>query len=212
MKSFGWFITGLLAAAVGAGIWAALAYFVHFELGWVAWGIGVLVGVTVAATAQERAGLMTGVGAAAIALAGIIGGKYIAIRVEVADIASESGWAEVTDELVISYIADEIAKARLDAGETIEWPTEFELGEASEEADYPTDIWAEASGRWESADDAWRTQYREFVEYTHKQSLAQFSSAVSEQALLDSFTIIDLVFFLLAVVSAWKIGSGSGGE
>ena len=67
-------------------------------------------------------------------------------------------------------------------------------------------------GRWESADDAWRAQYREYVEYTTEQNIAQFSSAVSEQALLDSFTIIDLVFFLLAVVSAWKIGSGSGGE
>lgn len=212
MKSFGWIITGLLAAAVGAGIWAALAYFVHFELGWLAWGIGVMVGVAVAATAQERAGVMTGVGAAAIALAGIIGGKYIAIRVEVADYVSESGWAEVTDEVVISYIADEIAKARIDAGESIEWPTEFGLGEAIEEADYPTDIWTEASGRWELADDAWRTQYREYVEYTYKRSLSQNSADASEQVLLESIDIIDLVFFLLAVVSAWKIGSGSGGE
>ena len=210
MKQFGWIFSGLIAAAVGAGIWAAISYYAHFELGWIAWIIGGMVGIAVAATAQEHAGMMTGVGAAAIALAGILGGKYISIRMEVNSYVAEAGYAEVTDALVISWIADSIAQERMDAGETLEWPTEFELGEAIEESEYPVDIWAEASGQWESGDEAWRAQYREFVEYETEKNLAAFADEVSGDVLFENLDLFDLIFFLLAVITAWKIGSGDG--
>ena len=64
-------------------------------------------------------------------------------------------------------------------------------------------------GCWESADTAWRDQYREYVEYQTKENLAQFKSEFSEQVLMESLDLFDLLFGFLAVASAWAIGSGS---
>ncbi|MBN4052614.1 hypothetical protein JYT82_00715, partial [bacterium AH-315-K20] len=80
MKSSLWIIAGCVAAVIGAAIWAAVAYYAHFEIGWIAWIIGAMVGGAVFATAGDQAGMMTGVGAAVIAIAGVVGGKYVSIR------------------------------------------------------------------------------------------------------------------------------------
>ena len=127
MKSYLWIIAGVIAAAVGAAVWAAIAYYAHFELAWIAWLIGIAVGGAVVATAGDNAGMATGVAAAAIAIAGILGGKYAAIRMDLGDFIAEAGIAEVTDDFVISYIVDDIVEERMAGGETIEWPTEWEF-------------------------------------------------------------------------------------
>ncbi len=210
MKSSLWIIAGCVAAVIGAAIWAAVAYYAHFEIGWIAWIIGAMVGGAVFATAGDQAGMMTGVGAAVIAIAGVVGGKYVSIRMELNQIGSDEGWAEVSDEFIISYIADEVALRRTEAGEELEWPGEGAGDEAFEEADYPTDVWAEALQQWTDADQAWRDQYRTYVEYQTKEHLAAFKNEVSELALIEGIGIFDIIFFLLAIVSAWKIGSGGG--
>src|SRR5688500_7513909 len=38
-------IAGLVAALMGGGIWAALVFITNLEIGWVAWGVGGLVGI-----------------------------------------------------------------------------------------------------------------------------------------------------------------------
>jgi len=212
MKSYLWIIAGIVAAAVGAAVWAAIAYYAHFELAWIAWLIGIAVGGAVVATAGDNAGMATGIAAAAIAIAGILGGKYAAIRMDLGDFIAEAGITEVSDELVISYIADDIVRQRMDEGQTIEWPTEWELGEASEPEEYPADIWAEADDQWNRGDEAYRQQYRNYVEHTVKTNMAEFVNDVSEDALLANIDLFDMLFFLLAIVSAWKIGSGGGGD
>jgi hypothetical protein len=47
MKSFGWVLAGLGAGLAGAGVWLAIAHFANMEIGWIAWGIGFLVGLAV---------------------------------------------------------------------------------------------------------------------------------------------------------------------
>lgn len=212
MKSFGWIFAGGIAAAVGAAVWAAIGYYAELELGWIAWIIGGIVGAAVAATAKDRAGVATGVGAACIALAGILGGKYAAIRLMVEDAAQQAGVGEVTEELVISFVADTVVEERIEAGQEIDWPTEYGLGEATAEEEYPEDIWAEAVARWEVAGPEWQAQHREYVEHTVQANLAAFKGEFSSATLFEELNLIDAVFFFLAVFTAYGIGSGGSGS
>lgn len=65
---------GLVAAVIGGAIWAAIAIFGDVEVGWVAWGIGALVGGAMALTTPVRSRRLAVV-AAALALVGLAGGK-----------------------------------------------------------------------------------------------------------------------------------------
>ncbi|NOZ39633.1 MAG: hypothetical protein GXP24_05340, partial [Planctomycetes bacterium] len=62
-------ISGAIAGAVGAAIWAAVAYFANLEIGYIAWGIGGLVGVAVAATGKNTT--LAGVVAVLITIASL---------------------------------------------------------------------------------------------------------------------------------------------
>lgn len=74
-----WLIGGVLAAVVGAGIWALVGCLTHKEIGWIAWGIGFLVGVGVRYAAYlggEDESDWQGLFAGAMAIAAVIFGKF----------------------------------------------------------------------------------------------------------------------------------------
>jgi hypothetical protein len=83
------------AAAVGAAIWAAIVLITNYEVGWVAWGIGGLVGGACAGLGGR--GQPLAATCAGLALASILVGKFAAvhfgmegaIREELEAIASE---------------------------------------------------------------------------------------------------------------------------
>jgi hypothetical protein len=63
-------------ALAGAVVWCVIALAVHLEIGWIAWGIGVLAGLGMLKGYPAR-NLRAGVSAAVIALAGIFAGKCL---------------------------------------------------------------------------------------------------------------------------------------
>jgi hypothetical protein len=67
-------VAGLIAALVGGAIWAAIFIFAHLEIGWAAWGVGVLVGIAMAGVTTNRGKGMQ-LTAAALAAIGLISGK-----------------------------------------------------------------------------------------------------------------------------------------
>ena len=76
-----WVLAGSIGGLVGAAIWAAISYAVNAEVGYVAWGIGGIVGIAVRFVAGEREeGIGPGVTAAVIAILAVLGGKYAAVH------------------------------------------------------------------------------------------------------------------------------------
>jgi hypothetical protein len=67
---------GLAAAVVGAVVWAFVVKLSDYEVGIVAWGIGLLVVVTVAGMSRARGPVLQAV-AVVCALVGILLGKYL---------------------------------------------------------------------------------------------------------------------------------------
>jgi hypothetical protein len=71
----------LVAAVAGALVWAGIAYFTGYEVGWVAWGIGAVVGGAAVATGGR--GQVMAVTCAGFALVAILGGKLLTIQLHV---------------------------------------------------------------------------------------------------------------------------------
>lgn len=75
---------GLVAALIGAAIWAAITYFTGYQIGWMAIGVGFLVGYAVRETGQGLSSLY-GLIAAGFALLGCVLGNVLTIVAAVAN-------------------------------------------------------------------------------------------------------------------------------
>jgi len=135
-------LAAIIAACVGGGagalIWGAIVYFTHYEVGYVAWAVGGLIGFCVRVAAGDMndtfAGIIAAVGSVFSILAGKVLGAY--------------------------FIVQWIIK----------------------EGQVPADLTANAQGQLVG------------IAFAH------------------SFSPIDIVFFLLAIATAYKLGAGHSEE
>ena len=72
-------LAGILVGIPAAFLWALVAYVTHYEIGWVAWGVGALIGLAVAKSAHEPSATL-GPTAAAIAVAALLCGKILILE------------------------------------------------------------------------------------------------------------------------------------
>lgn len=89
-------LAGAIAALIGGAVWAALVAFAKLEVGYVAWGIGLAVGVAMAAVTQNRGRGMAML-AAGLAALGLVAGKTMIVQFAtepalVKEIEADQGW------------------------------------------------------------------------------------------------------------------------
>ena len=72
-------VGGAVGGLIGAAIWAAIVYFTEHEIGWVAWGIGGLVGVGVKVASGGESSTLSGIIAVPVALASVGLGKFLSV-------------------------------------------------------------------------------------------------------------------------------------
>ena len=129
-KAIGAAIAG---GVIGALIWGAISHFTGYEVGYVAWGIGGLVGWL--ATVAGGSGFTTAAAAGAIALVSIAGGKLLATK-----FAIDASRAELAAEL--ESAADEfLIESGLfyDLSSEDEYP-EFMIAHGYSESDDASDV------------------------------------------------------------------------
>jgi hypothetical protein len=80
MESKGSLVTGILlslaGALVGALVWFGVAWATNYEIGWIAWGVGVLAGAGML-VGYRQTDTIAGILAAVISLVGILGAKIM---------------------------------------------------------------------------------------------------------------------------------------
>jgi hypothetical protein len=116
---------------------------------------------------------------------------------------------QVTDQDMLVETADEICKARAAQGKRLNWPPGMTLEKATKPEEYPRDVWAEATRQWNglSADErARRIDDRKKDMNEFKNALV---GAVKQSAFKDSFSPFDILWFLLAVLTSFRLGSGT---
>ena len=203
-------VGGAIGGAVGAAIWAAIAYFLGLEIGWIAWGIGVMVGLGTKLAAPDRLSIQTGVSAALIAVVAVAGGKYLAVHLSLDKALDElsAGSYEITDELATSYFADEVVIEYEQEGQPVRWPGGATPQNPAYQHEYPADVWAEAAERYAELTPAERAEYKAELGEIMRESLTAFRNEAQEAGFRESFGFLDLLFLALAIGSAFKIASG----
>lgn len=210
---------GVVAGGIGALVWAAIAYLANYEVGWVAWGIGWLVGSAVAIGNADGSRAPASAGAIAVFLAAlaVLGGKYgtawamVPHGESLVDTLATSYFDD--EEFLISYVADDVVVEFQADGRTLTWPAGANRVEPTSKLDYPTDVWAEAARRWSTLSGPQRTAFREAREASFRgvvtENLPDLRRGFVRAAFLDSFAPLDLLFVGLAVFTAFRVGSGT---
>ena len=209
-------VGSIVGGAIGAAIWAAVGYYTGYEVGWIAWGVGALAGLGAALGANLIGGgpsTGTGMLAAVIALAAVLCGKLAVVELYRQNDGDLQLANEFSHEIMMSYIADELAEQWEEDGYELDWP---ELPENQaypwREADYPADLWATAEEWWADTPRDHQDKVREGYRKLHESNIADaedFYTSIENEGM---FTAFDALWMLLAVGSAFGLGRGGADE
>ena len=104
--------------------------------------------------------------------------------------------------LCISFIADEIIEERISNGEKINVSSDVKEGLGTKEDDYPPDIWKEAKAKWDRMSDDEKQKIYNKLNF----DISTFD------IFLESFGMLDILFFGLAIFTAYKIAAANKKE
>ena len=210
---------GAIGGLVGAALWAGVAVVTNREIGWIAWLVGFATGLGVRFAAGESEGALPGILAAVLAVLAVFGGKYFAVHLAVEKAIGSMGIVAPTshsDEQAISEIADDLSAQYKQKGKPLVFPAEKGQPNATIRQQYPRDVWDEAQKTWNAKTPPQREEFKKQMAEHAKATVAMFNGAFREEmrkkAFEASFTPFDILWFLLAVVTAFKLGSGSFGS
>ena len=202
-------VGGVTAVACGA-LWAWIGILTGYEIGYVAWGIGALVGVVVAKFAQDQSA-MVGLGAVGVALLALLIGKLMLI--------TWGGTAELTKLNMTMLEEPTILKGLVRQRMMEEGAMDAEL-----KAYLASDEFAEGEGkippalqdRYQAFEDQLKQRVESFPA-SERESIAKKMASemmaripIKERVMM-AMSFFDILWFFLALGTAWRIGSGSGG-
>ena len=192
-------IAGLIAAVAGGFLWAVIVVVTSYEVGWVAWGVGLLVGLTMLKVAgMPSRGLA--VRAAVLAAVGLLVGRWLIIEIGVR--------TELRDEIAAS---PELLQQAV-------------FVDMIENQGLPPDLTAsiEALGEEDALPDSVMLRIQEVVDERiavmdedEMDSVAtRFAQLfIGELGFMDRMQATmsgwDLLWFFLALGTAWRLASGS---
>ncbi|MBU6413124.1 MAG: hypothetical protein KGS45_06595 [Planctomycetes bacterium] len=206
-------IGAVIGGAIGATLWALIVYFTNSEVGIIAWAVGAMAGAGMMLGARDIQSPLCGVIAAFIALASIAGGKYAVVQTYVSkDTAQFQRDFVITEDYTKLYVADQLVEEYTREGKTLKWPEGYDAESAEEPHHYPPALWKDAEERWSAMSDEQKSVYYKALEANMKEFVKHASADATAEGFIASFSFWDVLWGVLAVPSAYKIGSGQGGD
>lgn len=202
-------------AAIGAVIWGMLAAYAGVESGWVAWGIGALVGV--GAFLGKGKGQAMGIACAIIALGSIFFGKLMAVNIvfqemipDVVEMTTDNDAYEDMKKDAVAY------KALGEPGSVgVSQQVQFMLDHDYANEKSASDVSSEAVEDFRTNDvpdleNLSSSEPRPFDEW-HKRRVQIMTDRMNNMPLSDivfkSLGFFDLIFGLFGIATAYRIGS-----
>ncbi len=200
-----------IGAVVGVFVWAGISSATGFEVGYVAWGIGVAVGGLAKAAGGE--GKTMGLACALIALASIFCGKVLDMQWSAPDMVRDMVIEQLTPEIYDHMLADAKDFSELDSVEqhkafmvSHEY-TERERVEdvSNDELEYFRAGPAETLRRMLDE----RLGFEQWRRIVADKYVSDFMANVSPvEMAVENLGVIDVLFAVLGIASAYKLGSG----
>lgn len=188
-------VAGAAAALLGGAIWALIAVGADLEVGWVAWGIGLGVGLAMTKVTDLRGTMIAGT-AAALSAVGLIAGKLLIVH-----LLAGGQWVEEIE--ASPDLMTQAAAFELRTSEGWSDSVSSELSVIGETDTLTDQLWetmiAEAAA------------YAEATSPEHRTEMAQaFADAVvGEVGLFErvqsQLSLFDLLWFGLALTTAWRM-------
>ncbi len=208
-----WWVPSLIGGGIGTAIGGLLWYFIgttfNVEVSYVAWVVGLLAGGGCALGARGNANLMTGGFAAVLAVLGIGLAKWAFVE----DIYGDMVNSPANDQYAIEIIAGDLMEQ---AGtSTMAVPTIGRRGRIGGAAIQRNKL-SQADAE-QQATQIWRNDFtseerQEMITEIRdwQQEIRLDSATIKEEIFTDMLGLFDIIFLLVAVVTA--LGVGSGGQ
>ena len=157
---------------------------------------------------------MPGLVAVVVAIGAVLAGKYYAASYVVEKIIRQErhNITAVSDDEAIAHIADEIAAEKESGGATLSWPDGERPPIPTDPTEYPPAVAQEARQKWASAKADWKQDYTNRISREKDQRLNESKDVVKAVGFVATFSIFDLLWFPLAIASAYRAGSHSQSE
>jgi hypothetical protein len=186
---------GMVAAAVGGGIWAVVILLTKMEIGWVAWGIGALVGIAMSRVTRKRTQQLA-YAAAGYAVFGLLIGKAFSLSASVGIIARQ---VEADTTVMTSAVAWQMYQARELSQPTLE-AIDAAAGSGSELGDaITTDMHQQAAAK--IAQMSLQQKHEAAVRATN----ASLKDAGLVEIIRSQLSFFDLLWVFLAVATAYRM-------
>lgn len=203
-----WILGGSIGGIVGAAIWAIIAATTGLEIGWIAWGVGGLVGLGVALGARGNGNVMSGLVAVVIAFLAICSGKYMTWYIVLDSGLEQQAEIEWTDSDIREMIADEIIYDMKNQGHPVTWERPgIEHYEAVWPRDYPRYVIDRANTRFDAMTASDRETYVQNRHSEMRTWIEENRDTLAEIGFMSSWGMFDIIFVLLAIATAYKVGA-----
>lgn len=190
---------GVVAVGCGA-VWALIAVYTGYEVGWLAWGLGGLVGLAMIAVGREKSASL-GTAAVTMALIGLLVGKLLILPWSVSDAAKDLA----KDDIILSaMLAAEMAE-KGDVDEELEaWRQSNPLDEdlPPELEDNLEAVFTAAADRVSKMSDA---QKKELAQRIAEKIVSEMTLKERLEATVSWW---DALWVLFALGTAWSICAG----
>lgn len=208
-------VAAAIAAVVGAGTWAAISYYTGYEIGWIAWGIGAVIGYAAVATGGN--GPIMATVCALIATGSLLIGKVTALQWMIQESATQSYQGQENYDFVMADVdtfAVDSTVASYPYLHTFYWMIESDdttVYTPEEQARFEA-VWPKRLTRY-AADKPSLEQWNE----TETQELAgDLVGLMTNQdyiaAMRETLHPLDILFFGLGIVTAFQIVNAAGKE
>ncbi len=197
----GTIISGI-AALIGAFIWFGVAKATEREIGWIAWGVGVMAGFGMMVGANGNSVTAGGI-AAAMSVGGILLGKFMVFTFVVMPLFGQMldqtlGGISDADKLEVWVTNQQLEKKKLD----VESATDAQRAVANAEA---KKLIAKMDAKTKAAETKKANE-------SFSRLIGEAADEVPKSRLFFStmFAPLDVLFFILAIASAFKVATFGG--
>ena len=204
----------VVAALIGALAWGGIAAATGYEIGWIAWGIGALVGfgAHLGDSEGQTAGMFCGV----LAVAAILIGKALAVQFAAPGEIRKFAEANLNEAVYQETMTDAAGYAQVAGGEGVE---RFMVEHGYTDADSPLEVSHDEKYDFETTRGQQLLEFASaspgFEEWQDREVEMLTASILDEYSFMDrikdSLGLFDIIFILLGVSTAFKIGSASEG-
>jgi len=198
-------VIGAAAALVGALVWSFIANISGYELGLVAWGIGGVIGFAVIASGSS--GLKTGIACGILAMAAILGGKYMIYSGVQDELAAALAGSR---EQVHAIYDVEMEAASAYAGvmgdrSRRQFMIDYQYTDSSTVSDEELESFMETDGMRLSSYVDFQPSFDDWYQDNVATNLENLSTF---ELIRDDLGLIDIIFFLLGIGTAFRLGRG----